>query len=287
MEQHSQPAASAAQSDSPLAAFLAAGPGAVREAPESLWGFGGLHGGLALAAMLDAAASTAQSPHPLRSVTGRFHRPVRGPFTVEVSAESATRSTSGFGARIVPAAAPAAPAAGSTAAPALASATALFGAAGGSATPVLSPPAPAVPGWREGELFRPPPTLVPVGALTEIRALGPHRPFAGGAEPELTAWLRVAGDDAPPTELHLLFLVDALAPSYAALLTAPTAIPTVELSVAFTGTAAVSPWVLLEARTTVATRGGWISETIQVWGEDGTHLAEAKQLRLVRQAQAS
>ncbi|MGO2140013.1 MAG: thioesterase family protein [Leucobacter sp.] len=285
MDTHSQPAV--APPRAAIDDFLTAPPFETREAPRELWGFGGLHGGLTVGAMVAAMRETGASGS-LRSVSGRLHRAVREPFVIDVTADAATRSTASLSAKLRPARAegPQGPGSSFPAAP-LASATALFGSDAPAASPVLRPAAPAVPPWHEGGLFNPPPSFVPVAEFYELRVTGTNRPFAGGTDPGLTAWVRLTADDLPPDDLRLLFLVDALAPSYAAILSAPQPIPTVELSVHFTGERAVSPWVLIEARTPIATAGGWITETINVWGEDLTHLAEARQLRLVRPAQAS
>lgn len=264
----------------PIDQFLRVPHDGIREVPRQLWGFGGLHGGLVVAAMA-AGLRVAEPTLPLRSISGRLHRSVRDPFAVSVTPDVTTRSTASYSSRILPAASPTASDA------ALASATALFGSDADTPVAAFSPRAPLVPEWREGELFRPPPAFVPVGGHTEIRALGPNRPFAGGADPTLTAWIRMVEDDLPPDELRLLFLVDALAPSYAATLSRPAGVPTVELSAHFSGGAAVSPWVLVEAHTTAVTAGGWVTETINVWGEDSAHLVEARQLRLVRPARTS
>jgi hypothetical protein len=78
--------------------------------------------------------------------------------------------------------------------------------------------------------------------------------------------------------------MDALAPSYAAILSALAPIPTVELTVRPSENLprASSPWVLLQARTRAASADGWIDEEIQAWGPDGAHLGSAQQLRLIR-----
>jgi hypothetical protein len=49
-----------------------------------LRGFGGIHGGLALALMTSAMQRQAAG-EPLRSVTGRYHRPITGEFRIEVT----------------------------------------------------------------------------------------------------------------------------------------------------------------------------------------------------------
>ena len=114
--------------------------------------------------------------------------------------------------------------------------------------------------------------------------MGSARPYAGGPEPELIAWVRLLEDDNAPDVLRFVFLMDALAPSYAAVLSQLVLVPTVELTVRpGAGLAkASSPWILLRARTLAASAGGWINEQIDAWDPDGTYLGAAHQLRVVR-----
>ena len=51
---------------------------------EHLRGFGGIHGGLALALMTSAMQGQAAGEPP-RSVTARYHRPIAGEFRIEVT----------------------------------------------------------------------------------------------------------------------------------------------------------------------------------------------------------
>ena len=110
------------------------------------------------------------------------------------------------------------------------------------------------------------------------------RPLAGGDKPELTAWIRLTGDDTPIDVPRLITLADALAPSYTAILNELKMLPTIELTVrpgeALTRTS--SPWALLHARTTSATADGWVNEEIDLWSPDGGHLGNASQLRVLR-----
>lgn len=131
------------------------------------------------------------------------------------------------------------------------------------------------------DVFQVPVDFVPIAAATEIRPVGSRRPYASGDRAELTAWVRMAEDDLPPDGLRLIFLLDALAPSYAAVLSELRPVPTVELSVRPQPAQPTSPWVLLQART-VAASGGWIDEHIDAWDVDGTHLASGHQLRVLR-----
>lgn len=80
--------------------------------------------------------------------------------------------------------------------------------------------------------------------------------------------------------------MDSLAPSYAALLDAPVAIPTVTFSVTLSGAFASksSPWILLRARTELESEDGWLHERLDAWTPEGVHLASAEQLRVVRRS---
>ena len=253
--------------------FLKATHGGLIEPHGDLWGFGGLHGGLALA--LTAAAMAEHVPgQGLQSATIRFHRPITGPFRLETSLAHAGRTLSTATARVFTDRGP------------HADATGIFGSSQTGTHRVVTRPAPSVPPPERCERFTVPPEFVPVSVHTEIRPVGPDRPYAGCAEPELTAWIRLTEDDAPPDLLRLMFLVDALAPSYAAVLTAPVPIPTVQLTVhpgLGLGLGRTdSPWALLRAVTHSAAENGWIDEHIDAWSPDGLHLGSARQLRVVR-----
>jgi hypothetical protein len=80
-------------------------------------------------------------------------------------------------------------------------------------------------------VFTIPPEIVPFGQHVKVRPVGQARPFTGGPTAELVAWIRLLADDQPPDELRMITLVDALAPSYAAVMTAPGPVPTTEITV--------------------------------------------------------
>ncbi|MFI1797533.1 thioesterase family protein [Streptomyces sp. NPDC020379] len=241
------------------------------DAGTHLNGFGGFHGGLTVALM--AAAMRGEAPGlPLRSVTARFHRPIGAEFRVETSLTRAGRSLTAVGARAV------------TAKGTHVDASAVFGSLKPAEWREFAPEMPEAPPAHECEIFAIPPEFVPISAYLEIRPVGPNRPYAGGTEPELTAWIRLVGDERPPDALRFILLMDALAPSYAAVLSTLALVPTLELTVRpgenldRTG----SPWILLRARTRAATAGGWVDEEIDAWGPDGAHLGSAQQLRIIR-----
>ncbi|MFG3024972.1 thioesterase family protein [Streptomyces sp. NPDC048254] len=242
------------------------------DAPQHLHGFGGLHGGFALA-LLGSVMRTHASGLELRSISATFGRPIRSGFHVTSGLARSGRTT-----RTVTAAAE------SDAAKHI-EASAVFGAAGVPPSPVVTASAPAAPAPEECEPLVIPREFLPISTSMEIRPVGPGRPYAGGDEPELTAWVRLTEDDDPPDVLRFVFLMDALAPSYTAILSTLVLVPTVELTVrpAAGLSGAHSPWVLVRARTVSADSGGWVDETMDAWDPDGTHLGSGHQLRVVRQ----
>jgi hypothetical protein len=254
----------------PGAVLSSYGGGALDPGPH-LRGFGGLHGGLVLSLMVSAMAQRIPDPS-LRSVTGRYYRPVSGEFGIETEVvrngrSSATVSAWASGERGVHV-----------------EATGVFGPAGTSRWPAIAPRPPAAPPPQDCDEFAIPPEFVPIAAHMQIRPVGPNRPYAGGDDPELTAWIRLTEDDLPPGLLRFILLMDGLAPAYAAVLSDLVLIPTVEFTVrpAAALAKAASPWVLLRARTVAAGSDGWNEEQVQAWDLDGGYLGSAQQLRMTR-----
>lgn len=256
----------------PAHALRGGGEGPVHALP-GLRGFGGLHGGLAVAMAVQRSRSTQGATGPVKGVTARFHRPVEG--TVSIAAETTRRGRSVQAVRFEVRGERGICIDGSLA---------VGHEPDGAAWPAVAPPMPDVPPPAACPVFAVPPEFVPIAAFTEVRPVGPHRPYVGGPVPELTAWVRMTEDDRPPDTARLVFLLDALAPSYAAILDTMVLVPTVEMVVRPSADAPSggSPWVLLHARTTRATAGGWCDEHIDAWSEDGAHLGGAEQLRVVR-----
>ncbi|MEV0592743.1 thioesterase family protein [Nonomuraea cavernae] len=236
-----------------------------------LRGFGGVHGGLTLALLTTAMAERAPGAL-LQNVTARYLRPLGGEFRIEVPEERTGRTMTALAARAV------------TEKGVHVDASAIFAAPRRASWPPVTPSAPAAPPPEDCEVFTIPPEFVAISTSMEIRPVGPNRPYAGGAEPELTAWIRLLEDDEPPDVHRLTLLLDGLAPSYAAVLSELALLPTVEFAVrpAIGLQRTASPWVLLRARTHRASADGWVDEGIDAWGPDGDHLGSARQLRLVR-----
>ncbi|MFT4099560.1 MAG: thioesterase family protein [Burkholderiaceae bacterium] len=257
-------------------ALDAAAPGAFISLDRSWWGFGGVHGGLALGLLTAAMRARAQG-RVLRQVSGHFRRALREPFELDVPEQGAGRMVSWLDARAIES--------GRLAI----SATAVFADPGERNDHALAPRMPAAPPPMACPVFTVPEAFAPFSRHTEIRPVGSAKPFGGGAEPELMAWLRLIDDDRPPDEARLVLLMDALAPSYAAVLDTPVAMPTLSLSVmpGWGLAAAASPWLLLRASTDACGRDGWLRERLDAWAPDGTYLGSGEQLRVVMDGKAS
>jgi hypothetical protein len=251
---------------SDLASMLFSEPPAILEVPSFAWGFGGLHGGLALS-LVASSMRRSVAEHSLRSIVGQFHRPIRDTLAIE-SRVIRTGRTAG-----------ALQATGTGSGGICLTATAIFGSDQDSGAPVYAPDAPDVPGPDSL------PTLeladkIPVLGQVELRPIGEVRPYAGAAEPTMTAWMRIKGREAPIDPYSVIFFLDALPPSYTVVLTQPRPSPTLEFSAHVTSSVPTSPWVLVRSRTVRASEGGWLTESIDAWDPHGAHLGSAQQLRL-------
>ena len=243
----------------------------IDDAPH-LHGFGGLHGGLLMARMVAVARAQAPGGRP-RAVTAHFHRPARGRLDLRPTPVRSGRTVTAVDVQAV----------GEHGV--VAGAVVLLAAERAERrNPVpLAPPAPIAPDPQTLEPFRIPPEFVPIAAQTEIRPVGPNRPFAGGRDPELVAWIRIVDDDDAPDATRLAFLLDALAPAHAAVLTDLAAMPTVQITAHLGAEPAAtdSAWVLVRAISARAGADGWLQEDLDVWSSSGIHLASARQVRLL------
>jgi len=239
-------------------------------APPELFGFGGLHGGLGLALLTGSMVRHGED-RPLRSVVGHFLRPMRDLLTMATELDH-----SGSTSTVVR---------GSIADPsgrrALVATATLGRSLATTSRTALPPPDVAPP--EACPTYALPTELVPFGGSVELRPATESRPFASGDDPELTAWIRLADDDQPVDLLRLIMLLDALAPSFSAVLTEVALLPTVQLAVHPTdgllGT--TSPWLLVRAVTTAMSADGWCHESLDAWTPDGIHLGVAEQIRLL------
>jgi hypothetical protein len=121
--------------------------------------------------------------------------------------------------------------------------------------------------------------IMPIAQHFDIRPVGRARPFAGGKEAELTAWIRLL--PAPDyREAVAAVLLDALAPSLYAVMTAPIPIPTVEFTVHFTPARPTGEWFLIRQRTTWSTAELCVDEA-ELCTPDGQVVARSRQLRRI------
>lgn len=120
--------------------------------------------------------------------------------------------------------------------------------------------------------------VVPIATHFDIRAVQ-GLPLAGGADPLLVAWIRLLP---APTyrEAVAAVLLDALAPSLYAVLTAPIPIPTVEFTIHFTPAQPESEWFLLRQRTTWSTDAFCVDDA-ELCTPEGQVVARSRQLRRI------
>jgi acyl-CoA thioesterase len=223
--------------------------------------FSGIQGGVVVGQLLAAAATTGRAP---RAVTAHLLRSV-APDTDVVLAVLPDRAGTTGSVRVE-----------------LRQGDAL--AAVGQVLTLDRPPSPVVeapqanlPAVEDGEPYRLPRELVPIADHTEIRALGPSRPLAGGPEPRLHAWVRIHGEPDPLVRLGVL--LDALPPSLFAVWTAPLPVPTVELTAHLSGAPpAADEWVRIDQRTTWHDADVAVDDA-ELRGEDGRLVARARQTR--------
>jgi hypothetical protein len=242
-------------------------PASVFDVPSFAWGFGGLHGGLALSTV--ASSMRREVPeHSLRSITGQFHRPIRETFSIESKVIRSGRTAGAVQGT------------GSGPDGICLTATAIFGSEQAQGVPVYAPDAPDVPGPDSLPTLDGLGEKIPVLTQVELRPVGAIQLYAGAADPTMTAWMRIKGREAPVDSCSVIFFLDALPPSYVAVLTEARPVPTLEFSAHVTSCVPTSPWVLVRSRTVRAGEGGWLTELVDAWDPDGAHLGSAQQLRL-------
>jgi acyl-CoA thioesterase len=242
----------------------------------TVYGFGGLHGGILSAMMLSHMRRAVDASFRPVELTTQFIAPTRDLPRVEVRVLRQGRRNAQVTAT---ATAPD----GSIVATAAAVFTARTDA---PITHRLSPePPPGVTPIESASPIVIDPQFMPLATAFEIRPATPILPYTGADDAQLCAWIRLTGPS-PDPQSRLLILADALAPSYAATLNVLAPIPTVRMTVHFTPTMrrVDSEWVLLRARTRHADDDGWLSESLDLWTPDGVHLASSTQLRIVRPA---
>jgi acyl-CoA thioesterase len=235
--------------------------------PESGRSWVGMHGGLVVGALADAAAqATGRVPV---AVTAHLHGAVEpGSATIRVDTSAVGRMVTSASVVLDQERRPA-------------TASVLLAPPEGQATywPSGRRDLSALPSPYDVERLQGMEDVVPFARHLDIRPVGEARPFGGGDSPVLTAWIRLltATPDHPSTPIVLL---DALAPSLYAVLTRPVAIPTVEYTVHLSPGRPRSEWLLVEQRTTWSTDSFCIDEA-DLYTPDGRLVAQSRQLRRI------
>ncbi|MBP0450809.1 MULTISPECIES: thioesterase family protein [unclassified Kitasatospora] len=160
-------------------------------------------------------------------------------------------------------------------------ATALFGTAGDKPT-LQAPAAPVVPAPEDCPDAGFPARMFPYTGHFETRMAGEERPFGGGTNPEMTAWIRLREPDLTPAGAALV-LLDAMPPAVYAATSELVSVPTAEYSVHFAdglSFAGSGDWALVRVNTDQAS-DSWAVESSSMWSADGTLLAVGRQTRQI------
>jgi acyl-CoA thioesterase len=266
------------------------------QVPRDWWSWAGPHGGVLAALNLHAAGDAGPAGMTPRALSARFHRAAGPePLVVRSAAERPGASTAIVTTETRQA--------GTTV---LSTVTTLTAPRSGPLRQHVRPPTPPAPDTCY--TFQLPVDFVPFGAHLEIRPAGGALPLTGSDLAEMRAWLRLRAsraiasggtephdrpgpDDRPPPDGGTLpvdaavavVLVDALPPGIFPLLTAPVAVPTVELSVHFhvdLEAAPVDDWVFAVQRN-ASCSDGWCVDETELWSRDGRLLVQGRQLRRV------
>jgi acyl-CoA thioesterase len=232
---------------------------------------GGYLAAIVLRAMEAQVADAGRRP---RSLTCHFLRPPGdGPVRLEVAVEREGRSVSVVSARMLQDE--------RVCVVALAALAHDFPSAADYAAPVpAAPPWPAVEPWPAFE------GAPPIAHRMEMRPVFGAVPLSGAAEAVTGGWLRLARPE-PADAPTIAFYADAWLPAPFPRLTEPVAAPTIDLTVHFRApdaVAALAPDAAVLARfRSTTSAGGFFEEDGELWGPDGTLLAQSRQLALLIQ----
>lgn len=237
------------------------------------WSWTGPHGGHVAGHLARAATALPEAAgRPVRSLAVSFLRPLpEGPAEVRADLVRSGRSTSVVDAAVLTP----------------------DGAPGVTARAILGPSSTGPHSAEPPAAVPPPEDLAPLvmpeamlsfarfSAQVEFRPVNAP-PLSGGGRPELVAWARLL-DGSPVDAANAVFLTDAMPPALFGLLTAPAAVPTVDLTVSLLADLDADPvddWVLLRISTRSAA-DGWCLDDSEVLARDGRLLALGRQTRLV------
>jgi len=107
-------------------------------------------------------------------------------------------------------------------------------------------------------------------------------PEAAAGEARVGGWIRTR-DDRPIDHISVAAFADAFPPAVFTLLGGlPASAPTIDLTIHFRAPLGGSGWVLGSFRSG-RVAGGYFEEDGELWGEDGTLLAQSRQLAILRE----
>jgi acyl-CoA thioesterase len=237
------------------------------------WVFTGPNGGYVASVILRAMTGTVAEPRrAARSLTVHYLRAAQaGPAEVRTTVARAGRSLSTVTAEL------------HQDGERLALATAAFAAPREGGWAFHDAVAPAVPRPEDLSTQRLPDAVMPaIAHRFEYRPVTTGRVFGGADRADVTAWLRPR-EAAPYDPVLLATVSDAHAPAVFAKASAPLATVTVDLTVHFrapSGAGHASGWCLGTFRSTVAA-DGYVEEDGEMYAEDGTLLAQSRQLAVL------
>lgn len=237
------------------------------------WVFTGPNGGyvasLVLRALTDAVADPARAA---RSLTVHYLRPAgAGPATIETRTVRAGRTLTTVAADLSQDGKLVATALAAFAMPRPGTPTFHDAMPPYDVTPDQAPPS----AWPED-------ALPPISRQFAYRPLTTEQVFAGGDRAEAAAWIRLREPE-PYDPVLLATVSDALVPAVFAKASAPLAAVTVDLTVHFRAPAGRAPddgWCLAAFRSTVAA-DGYVEGDGELYAEDGTLLAQSRQLAVL------
>jgi acyl-CoA thioesterase len=229
----------------------------------------GIHGGLVVAVMLQAAAQAA-GRRPA-TISAHLHAPLRaGRSELQADVIRTGRSAASVSVQ---------------ARQTKLCATALVILDGtGDQSPLSDPPLlseqmPPTPPQDTAPLNPPPGIRLPFGEHVEIRPTGDTRPLAGGDQAVLRAWIRPRLPISDPAT-RAVILLDALAPSLFATWREPLPVPTIELTIHLAPEAPETPWSAISQRT-VWFNDAYCVDEADLRNEHGTLIAQARQRRRI------
>jgi acyl-CoA thioesterase len=124
--------------------------------------------------------------------------------------------------------------------------------------------------------------LPPITHRVAIQPAVGQMPFSGGDEARTGGWIAVAGDEPSPLDAPALaFLTDAWLPSPFVLVRDFVGVPTIDLTIHFRARTDGRTGPALSIFSSRASAEGFFEEDGELWGEDGTLLAQSRQLGLM------